>query len=94
MVSSCVRGVVAHGGPDESGELAGDGDGDLGPGLAVLEHAIEAAVEAVHGPVRDGDDPRGLALAPLSQAEGAGVVAVVPGGLDEEATDMGRCQPW
>ena len=88
VVCSCLCGVVAHGGPYEAGELAGDGDDDLGPGLAPLEHAVEAAVEAEHGPVGDGDNAGGLSLASLSQAEGAGVVPVVPGRLDEQAAGV------
>ena len=79
----CLGVVLTHGGPDEACQFTCDGDGDLGSRLASFEHSVEAAVESVHGPVGDGDDARRLALASLSQAENAGAMSVVPGGLDE-----------
>jgi hypothetical protein len=47
----------------------------------------------MHGPVRDGDDACGLALASLYQAEGAGVVSVVPGGPHLTAGVAGTTGP-
>ncbi len=79
---------LPHGGPDETGELSGDGDGDLGPGLSALEHMGETAVETSHGLVGEGDGVCGLALSARAKALDSGPMAVVPGSLDEEAANM------
>lgn len=83
-----LGGLLAHGGPDEASEFPCDGDDDLGARLSSLEHSGEAAVEALHRLVCDGDDARGLALSSLCQAESAGAMAVVPGGLDEQPSHV------
>lgn len=75
-------------GPDESGELASDGDDGLARRLTVGEHAVEAAVESVHGLVGEGNDGGRLSLTAVLQAEGIGAVAIVPGGLDEQAAGV------
>ena len=75
-------------GPDEAGELTCDGDDGLAGGLALGEHAVEAAVEAVHRLVGERDDLGGLPVTTALQALGIGLMAVVPGGLDQQAAGM------
>src|SRR3954463_4943512 len=76
-----AEGLVGHGGPEEAGELAGDGDGGDGRALAVVGEGVVAVVQAQLGaPGAGGDFGRHVGLA----ARAAGSVAVVPGGLDEQ----------
>ena len=74
--------------PDEASELAGDGDDNLGARLALGEHAVEATVEPIHRLVGERDDLSGLSLAAALQALGVGLMAVVPGRLDQQAAGM------
>ena len=76
------------GGPDEACELAGDGDNGLACGLALGEHAVEATVESIHCLVGECDDFSRLALTATLQALRVGLMTVVPGGLDQQATGM------
>ncbi len=69
-------------GPDEAGELAGDGDDGLASWLALGEHAVEATVESIHRLVGERDDLGGLSLPAALQALGIGLMTIVPGGLD------------
>lgn len=75
-------------GPDEAGQLAGDGYRDLWAWLASLRQASEASMESGHGPVGDGDHPCRLTVPPGGQAADAGSMSIVPGGFDEEPADM------
>ena len=90
-----LGGERGESGPDEAGELSGHGDDSL-LGLDASEgHLLVAAVEAVHGAIGESDGLRGLPLAAVSQSGAeAGTVSVVPGGLDEEASDVGSFRSW
>ena len=71
-------GLVGHGGPEEAGELAGDGDVDDGRALAVVGEVAVAVVQADLGL----PGAIGRAAGPVVGRRGA--VAVVPGGLDQQ----------
>ncbi len=88
MCCSFLSGVSVQGGPDETGELTGDGDDGLARRLTAGEHASEAAVESEHGLVGEGDDGGRLSEATVAQAVRIRAVAVMPCGLDEQAACM------
>lgn len=77
-----------EGSPDEASELTSDGDDSLASGLALGEHAVEATVEPVHCLVGECDDLGGLSLTATLQALGVGLMTVVPGRLDKQASGM------
>ena len=73
--------LTGHLGPDEGGKLAGDRDVDDGRALAALDRVVVASVQAdlgVPGAVRRFRAGLGAARS----------VAVVPGGLDEQAAGV------
>src|SRR5439155_16534550 len=81
---------LGHGGPNEPGELPGDGgDGDRGA-LAVANEVTVTSMQALLRAPRFRDDGRRLAGGMTSQpiAERR-PMAIVPGGLDEDPSSMG-----
>jgi hypothetical protein len=76
-------------GPEEAGELSGDSDDGLGGSLAAMCQPHVFAVKPGFGFASDGEDGEGLAVSPSGQiAAGSGTVAVVPGGFDEDPTEV------
>jgi hypothetical protein len=70
--------------PDEATELSGDG-GDGNVSVFALIEPSELFAEAVLGFEGDGDDLGRLTLAaPVEDEVSAGVVTIVPGGLNKE----------
>lgn len=88
-VRGAVLGERRQGGPDESGELAGHGDDGLLGQDAAVAHLLVAAMEPVDGSIGEGDRPGRLSLTAVSESSSdVGPVSVVPGGLDEESSDV------
>ena len=79
-----------HLGPDEPGELAGDGgDDDLAVGLAGVEAAELAAQAQLGGPGAGDDGGVEPGLAALQDGAGGGSGLVGPGRLDELGAQVG-----
>jgi hypothetical protein len=82
---SAVRSWRGGGGPEEPGELAGDGDGGDVARLTPGAQAPVDAVQALLGAPGDLQDVIGLAgLAVLQGDPDPRLAGVVPGGLDQE----------
>ena len=76
--------------PEEPGEFTGDGDDGLLGRLSSKSETQEASVEAIVGAIGKGDHVGRLPFAPASEGEAdRGPMAVMPGGLDEEASCVG-----
>src|SRR5438034_8712832 len=72
-------------GPAEAGELTGGGDGDQRAALGAGLQARPGAVQALLGAPGDRDRFGGLAVLALDERRaGSGVLAVVPGGFDQQ----------
>ena len=83
--SSVAQRLVGHGGPEEAGELAGDGGGGDGRALAVVGEVAVAVVQADLGlpGARGTAGGTSSASAPVRRGS-AWWVLVVPGGLDQQ----------
>ena len=91
MIGSVKRGCL----PEETGELARDGDRDDAGGLAPLVvQVLPALVQPALGAPGDRDDARVLAvLAARERLPDRGRLAVMLGGLDEQPAGA-RTRPW
>jgi hypothetical protein len=76
-------------GPDEAGEFAGAGDDDFLLWFAAGGHSLPAAVEALLAAPGAFNVDRVLsALATLELGAELGAAAGVPGGFDQQSTDV------
>ena len=82
---------MGHGGPEEPGELAGDGDGGDVGGLAVCAQAGVEAVESVLG--APGDLEHGRRLSLLAVGDGCPDPRLAQVVASESRMDLLGC-PW
>ena len=76
--------------PEEPGEFTGDSDDGFLGRFSSEGETHEASVQPIMGAIGESDHTGGLSLAPASEREAdRGSMAVMPGGLDEEASRVG-----
>jgi len=75
--------------PEEPGEFSCYGDDRFLGRLTSEGEASEASMQAIMRPIGEGDDAGRLSFSPPAEGEAdRGAMAVMPGGLDEEASGM------